>query len=102
MAPAAGGLPPIATFVAGGVGGAALLVSAGALVVNQVVRAEALDLARSSSLQDPVDGALLVEREATVGASFIVAVAAGVTGVVVGVGAVAMAAFTSWDPAPAE
>lgn len=97
--------PPIplwGTVAAGGVAGVSLLVAGGAVVINQLARSEAIALAKASTFDKPVDGALLVERQDTVSSSFTVAVAAGITGVVIGAATGAMAAFTNWSGADAD
>jgi hypothetical protein len=92
--------PPVpvwATVSVAAGGLVALAASGGAVAVNQVLRADAVALAKSSTLEDPVSGRDLVEREGAVGAAFVTAVAAGVSGAVVVAVAGVMALFTDWD-----
>jgi hypothetical protein len=92
--------PPVpvwATVSVAAGGLVALAASGGAVAVNQVLRADAVALAKSSTLENPVSGQDLVEREGAVGAAFVTAVAAGVSGAVIVAVAGVMALFTDWD-----
>ena len=80
----------------GGAAGVSLAVAGVAITMNQLARNEAIGLARASTFDAPVDGALLVQQQTTVGTTFTVAVAAGLTGLLLGGTAATMALFTEW------
>ena len=93
----AGAPPPLwSTVATGGAAGVSLAVAGVALTMNQLARNEAIGLARASTFDAPVDGALLVQQQTTVGTTFTVAVAAGLTGLLLGGTAATMALFTEW------
>jgi hypothetical protein len=74
------------------------VVSAVAVVVNQLAMAEGQALVSSATFAAPADGAAVAALQDRVGASFIGAVAAGATGVVLGGAAVGLSLATNWNP----